>query len=544
MRKSTQKGKIEPLFSLSSIGNRAWRWRQENGVVSWTQRSGSDNLRNYIIALLSEEGRKSNTTRDLVNGLTKAQREEARKPNKGVHMNRAGARLISDEARRAKSKKPNKRTTKRMVPDEFDDDVDVENIHNSQRLKTKVSDRKGKKTIDARRRPAGNAPTKRALATLKSQKTNQSRKSTIYGHPGKLPFFQGFVDNSQQPVIPQITISDHAHEGGALQLIPPAYSNNGYPQCAQPVEDCPSLEQVGLRGGIRCPHGGSAANNNTSDLVKSLPYPSAHTSLLGLLDPELEIMGEQDFEGMTLPSIILGDLAATAPDQFPSLKRNRESDEQDEGDESRSGLRKKNRHRVKQSEQQPVTRSLQRVLTPHSRRLTPQRSMTPIENTACSIAKPSPEVQSSANKSGIDKLVSSGNTTTATTPHSINVAQTEAAEDFRFKEPQTYEEAEHLDAALVVTRNDFESYFAIFGEQAPQTDFYDSYAKQYAALQQELSLRWPGEAENLEHLSAWSGGFDKWTSAEVTDDIFAEDLWKTDRSENVGPGTNIFEESL
>lgn len=151
-----ENGDVIPIFTLSTIGNREYRWRKDNAIVSWTQRSGSKNLRAYIVGKLSEDGRTNNTTRELANGLTKEEIMEAERPNKGAMMSKAGKKLIPDEVRERRENKPSKRpntkrrSTKRKASENSKNDHDNENEEDDQQVSqhangSKVGSRKTQK---------------------------------------------------------------------------------------------------------------------------------------------------------------------------------------------------------------------------------------------------------------------------------------------------------------------------------------------------------------------------------------------------------------
>lgn len=101
------------------------------------------------------------------------------------------------------------------------------------------------------------------------------------------------------------------------------------------------------------------------------------------------------------------------------------------------------------------------------------------------------------------------------------------AQDYRFKQPQSPADAMQIEEALGLTRHHWTDLFGsdIFGEKGPTTGYFDSYAKQYAALQKSsASLQPPGPvAVNLDHWGAWPGGFDQWKGTKISNEAFLRD---------------------
>lgn len=99
---------IKPSYSLSAIGMRMTRFRQENGLLSWTTREGSQNINQHLMNRLPPENYEANSTRGIPPpGLL--EQSNARQKNKGQHLARAGQRALSESERQKRQAKEDER---------------------------------------------------------------------------------------------------------------------------------------------------------------------------------------------------------------------------------------------------------------------------------------------------------------------------------------------------------------------------------------------------------------------------------------------------
>lgn len=98
LQKVNSKGNLVRGAGLTAIGMRSTRFRMEQACVAWTKREGTDTICDYIKGLLSKEGLEANSTEELP-GLTPRQQAEAKRPNKGKYLSRAGPRALSPQTR-------------------------------------------------------------------------------------------------------------------------------------------------------------------------------------------------------------------------------------------------------------------------------------------------------------------------------------------------------------------------------------------------------------------------------------------------------------
>ena len=95
---------VRPSYSLSTIGMRMTRFRQEQGLISWTKREGSESIRDFLISSLPQENIEANSTRGVLPPSLVAQ-ADSRSKNKGKHAARAGGRALSREERKDRDDK-------------------------------------------------------------------------------------------------------------------------------------------------------------------------------------------------------------------------------------------------------------------------------------------------------------------------------------------------------------------------------------------------------------------------------------------------------
>lgn len=105
-----------PLCTLSAIGMRATRFRKENGLISWTEREGGNNIRQYFVDRMPEENIAANSTQGMP-VPTLFEQEDSRSKNRGQHLNRAGDRALSDDTRKERANKEQLKLEKLRVAD-------------------------------------------------------------------------------------------------------------------------------------------------------------------------------------------------------------------------------------------------------------------------------------------------------------------------------------------------------------------------------------------------------------------------------------------
>lgn len=123
-----KEGNLKPLGTLSALGMQLSRFRMSVACPAWNEREGSDNIRDYVKGLLSDEGLATNSTEELT-GLSTWQQAKSKKLNKGLYLERAGNRALpanerkrrdKDETKRLKELRPSweieRRLEERMVP--------------------------------------------------------------------------------------------------------------------------------------------------------------------------------------------------------------------------------------------------------------------------------------------------------------------------------------------------------------------------------------------------------------------------------------------
>ena len=576
-RQSREKGKKEPLFTLSSIGNRAYRWRQNNAIVAWTSRDGSKNLRDYVVGLLSEEGRQSNSTRELVHGLSKEQKEEAKKPNKGTMMSKAGKRLVPDDVRKGrenKSKAPERRpnttptsakrtSTKRRAPEGFDDDVDTEDAHDSQRLKGQDLDNRARHdsiqsdTAKSITHDADSVPsTQDASLSLQDSNTNLRNSNASFpvasaemlasdnsdlGHGQSLGFNPEYYYPSSDPRYIG-RLSGQIQFGQSGRRINAAGSVGPGPQLSVDPNYFRSNIHQGGSGGYLPP-----VNPNDQLSLTTPYYTQDNQPLPNLVDPWLE-RNDSVFHSQSYGAI--------TPVTQPSLKRAREGyDIGGIGNETDSHRQK--RLKWSESGQQSLSLSLDSTVTPLASEAIPRLSTT-ASTLVPSTSKPplmpgyvleedhstveipttpsrpslsfAPDSNIGKRSSGQKDFGSSDDslTTPNITPAKVHRIQVGPVEDYRFKKPRNATDAEQIDEALQVTRQDFIDLFGkdVHGEKGPRTEYYGSYAQQYASLQQHSISLQPRGAKPvyLNHWGAWTRGFDRWKESPISNEEFLQGM--------------------
>ena len=114
------------------------RFRQEHGLISWTRREGSDNIRESLISKLPQQNIDANSTRGVLPPSLVAQ-ADARSRNKGQHSARAGGRALSVQERQRREDKENERLAKlRATEVDSSEKVQVQ-ISNKRKRTTQAS---------------------------------------------------------------------------------------------------------------------------------------------------------------------------------------------------------------------------------------------------------------------------------------------------------------------------------------------------------------------------------------------------------------------
>ncbi|MCJ1263534.1 hypothetical protein MMC22_003404 [Lobaria immixta] len=109
---------LRPSPSLSAIGMRMTRFRQQNGLLSWTRREGSKNISGFMMSRLPQENIVANSTRGVL-PPSLVEQADARDKNKGQYAARAGGRALSETARRERDDKESAKLAKlRAVEDQ------------------------------------------------------------------------------------------------------------------------------------------------------------------------------------------------------------------------------------------------------------------------------------------------------------------------------------------------------------------------------------------------------------------------------------------
>lgn len=113
-RHTTQAGTRRSVQTPSSIGMRMTRFRQQQGMLSWTGRDGSQTIRSALWERLPPENQRSNSIRGL-RPPTVPEQLEIRRGNAGKFLNRAGKRALAPEERDRRLKKQERRL---IMPEE------------------------------------------------------------------------------------------------------------------------------------------------------------------------------------------------------------------------------------------------------------------------------------------------------------------------------------------------------------------------------------------------------------------------------------------
>lgn len=96
--------KIKPVYTVSALGMRTARFRQENGMILWTRREDGDNIRKSLLGRMPQANIAANSTQEMPLP-TLFEQGDARKANKGQSPNRAGRFALSENDRMKRAKK-------------------------------------------------------------------------------------------------------------------------------------------------------------------------------------------------------------------------------------------------------------------------------------------------------------------------------------------------------------------------------------------------------------------------------------------------------
>lgn len=129
-----KKGKSKPLGTLSALGMQMTRFRMSAACPAWTEREGSDTIRDYVKGLLSDEGLVANSTEELT-GLSAWQQAECRKPNKGLYPERAGDRALSTNERKRRDEAESNRLQALRPQQEIEEQSKVKVVQPAKRTR-------------------------------------------------------------------------------------------------------------------------------------------------------------------------------------------------------------------------------------------------------------------------------------------------------------------------------------------------------------------------------------------------------------------------
>lgn len=150
------------LYTLSTLGMRTTRFRQENGLISWTNKQGSASIRSYMLEHMSQTNIDANSTQGM-RLQSRFQQQDSRSSNKGKTPSRAGSRALPDAIRKERAAKEEEKMEKLRA-----DDTNVEltvrsgvkrkhnedssqaggNLHQHKRAKTAVAQSASQATTD------------------------------------------------------------------------------------------------------------------------------------------------------------------------------------------------------------------------------------------------------------------------------------------------------------------------------------------------------------------------------------------------------------
>ena len=125
-----------PLYTLSAIGMRASRFRKENGLISWTEREGTDSIRSYATKLMPQSNLTANSTLGMP-APTLFEQEDSRTSNRGKYLARAGRHALPDDTRKERARKEDQRL-QRLYADHIEGSALSESRNGSNRKRKGV----------------------------------------------------------------------------------------------------------------------------------------------------------------------------------------------------------------------------------------------------------------------------------------------------------------------------------------------------------------------------------------------------------------------
>ncbi|MCJ1422813.1 hypothetical protein MMC29_000693 [Sticta canariensis] len=135
LKKGDANGLVErPLYTLSAIGMRTARFRKENGLISWTEREGTDSIRSHTMKRMPQAHITANSTQGM-SVPTLFEQEDSQTSNKGKYLARAGRHALSDDTRKERARKENQRL-QRLHADHMEGET-LPETHNSLKRKRK-----------------------------------------------------------------------------------------------------------------------------------------------------------------------------------------------------------------------------------------------------------------------------------------------------------------------------------------------------------------------------------------------------------------------
>lgn len=114
MKYTTRTGKRRKVKSSSWIGMEMTRFRQKHGLLSWTDREGSDVIRNAIWERLPQKNKENNSIRGLPPPSVLEQ-EEVREGNLGKFTKNAGVRALPNDERAKRQLRKEQRRLEKLA---------------------------------------------------------------------------------------------------------------------------------------------------------------------------------------------------------------------------------------------------------------------------------------------------------------------------------------------------------------------------------------------------------------------------------------------
>lgn len=490
MPKQIQKpdGQLHELYGLSAISNRSTRFRKAAGLVSWNERSGSKTINKFIMDRLTEAQQKN----ENFSGLSKEEQEEAKRPNKGQHMSRAGSRALSDAERLKREQKQKKWKASKLSTENLVED----SIESSRKRKraTQSSDQENFDQEDSDQEDRDSPQNRLRRSTSKAQSKNE--------HPSNDNSQAGFsltpqtsrgATSSSTFENPDVQLAQHDEASGRkFGLGMYALESNSGPRTElggagfdptmrtyPPSPDIDLNEQIGMGSGASHDGRGCPIGPHQDHHMARLPNQSRKRSLSASAatdDSAGRLHKKQQLEATT--------------------SQGRHSVNEEQVESRAYGL------------SQPSPNQISRLPPYESRVWNPE--LEALQDHAVSPSSPtlSPTIAGVSQEEAIQ-------------PEIIpEVPQSPV--DYRFIPPSTFSDAASIASAIHLSVRDYRGLFPHL-ESIPPTSYWASYATQYRQLQASAAEQWRityGECPmlNLGHLQAWSGGWDGWNG-----DTFSED---------------------